>query len=99
MIIKILNEKLDEINKLSFSKNDILKIVDICLDIRIEVEKLEIDAEIEHFIDTDLRLSMNPFANLLENERDVFNDDEKYWEDAKEELVYDINTLIRYIDN
>ena len=96
MIVKFLKNKTEEIKALEYSKPNIQRIIDICLDIRNEVNKVESFDGKRKFINFDLRLSTEPFMFLMSHD-DHSDDVDKYWNDHKDELIFDLKILIRQI--
>ena len=100
LIIEFLKQKKQEIIDLNYSNSNIEKMTDICLDVRSSVDKLEKDKTLIKFIDFDLRLSINPFAFLLEKDEQSIDENDTiiFWEDAKKELIYDLSNIISNLE-
>lgn len=96
MVLEFLENKIEEIKVLEYSKANIQKIIDLCLDIRNEVEKIDNSFERNKFIKSDLRQSTNPFVFLLKND-DHGDDVDKYWNDHKGELIFDLKGILRHL--
>lgn len=68
-------------------------IVDSCLDIMNDFEN---NIEFQKFKKFDLRLSMNGFVYLLNNEDEKISNN--YWQDSIAELKFDLNRICRMLD-
>lgn len=96
-LIGFLETKILEIKELEYSKNNIQVVIDICLDIRNEVDKKTDIPEKTRFMKFDLRLSTKPFVFLLSNKDEQKDNIDKYWNDNIGELLFDLKGLIGHL--
>ncbi len=96
-VVEIIEQKRDELKQMEYSRSNISLAIDICLDIRNQVNKLkpENDSELRRFI-RNWKLSTDKFQHLTSNEEE-FDDTPAYWEDAVKEMVFDVNGLLRHL--
>lgn len=86
-----LRDFIDDLNTMTAAEENAHIIINNCLDLMNEidgVEHLRIDRNFN------LRISMNPFAEML-NENDWQNIEDQFWNDAKDELKFDLLKIER----
>jgi hypothetical protein len=88
--LRVLIESLDGLPPLIKSAK---LIVDSCLDIMNDFENT---LEFQKFKKFDLRLTMNDFVYLLNNEDEEISIN--YWQDSIAELKFDLNRIYRLLD-
>jgi hypothetical protein len=88
--LKVLIESLDSLPPLIKSAR---LIIDSCLDIMNDFENT---LEFQKFKKFDLRLTMNGFVYLLNNEDEEISIN--YWQDSIAELKFDLNRIYRLLD-
>ncbi len=95
--IKIIEKKRDELKQLKYSRSNITLAIDICLDIKNQVSKIEgkNDYDLRRFV-RNWKLSIDNFQHLTLEEEE-YRDTPAYWEDAVKEMVFDVNGLLRHL--
>ena len=96
-VIRTIEVKKENLQKLKYSKSNIQVALDLCLDIKNEVKKLEVsdDLEINRF-NRNWKLSIDKFGHLTLDDEE-FDDTPAYWDDAVKEMIFDIDSLLRYL--
>ncbi len=75
------------------SLNEAQRIIDFCLDLMIDFKD---NNNYKRFRDFDLRLSMNSFSFLIEENN--IQIDQAFWNNSLKELKFDIDNLLRKIE-
>lgn len=84
----------ESLNNSPASLNEAQRIIDFCLDLMTSLNDNEYFKKFRNF---DLRLSMNAFSFIIEENSSQI--EEKYWNDSIKELKYDIDDFIRKFES
>lgn len=99
MLVKSIESKVQELKKLYYSKSNIQVAVDLCLDIKNDIMEIGQVNDFEmHMFIKNWKISIDNFAGLLLDDEEL-KDTPTFWQDAIEEMEFDVNNILRHVKN